>query len=230
MATGEQRVEAVERALSLLDCFDEQASSQSLAELAEKTGFYKSTILRLAASLQRYGYLDRGEDGLFHLGPSLWRLGSLYRRGFDLGDAIRPELRRLVEITGETASYYVREGERRVCLYRHNSPRAARHHLSEGESLSLEGGASARVLRALAGEPGKACASVRERGHAVSLGERDPEVAAVSVPLLDEAGQLRGALAVSGLISRFDAKRRRKALAALVESSGRLKPIVPPAE
>ena len=81
----------------------------SLAALAEKTGFYKSTILRLAASLERFGYLAREPGGLYRLGPSLWRLGSLYRRSFDLGEHLRPELRRLVEATTETASFYVRE-------------------------------------------------------------------------------------------------------------------------
>ena len=58
----------------------------TLAALAAATGFYKSTILRLAGSLERFGYLVREESGAFRLGPSLWRLGSLYRGGFDLGE------------------------------------------------------------------------------------------------------------------------------------------------
>ena len=121
---SEDRVEAVERALTILEAFREGEEALSLAALAEKTGFYKSTILRLAASLERFGYLAREPSGLFRLGPSLWRLGSLYRRSFDLGEHVRPELRRLVEATTETASFYVREGNERVCLYRLNSPRA----------------------------------------------------------------------------------------------------------
>ena len=107
---SEDRVEAVERALTILDAFREGEESLSLAALAEKTGFYKSTILRLAASLERFGYLAREPNGLFRLGPSLWRLGSLYRRSFDLGEHLRPELRRLVEATTETASFYVARG------------------------------------------------------------------------------------------------------------------------
>ena len=56
----EQRVEAVERALSILDAFTAERPSLSLAELAERTGFYPSTILRLASSLARFGYMHRG--------------------------------------------------------------------------------------------------------------------------------------------------------------------------
>lgn len=221
-ALAEQRVEAVERALSLLDSFREGDDGLTLAELADRTGHYKSTILRLAASLERFGYLVRGGDGRFRLGPSLARLGSLYRLGFTLGDHLRPELRRLSEATGETASYYVREGDSRVCLYRVNSPRAARHHLNEGDRLPMVGGASAHVLRAWSGDAAPADSAIRDKGFALSLGERDPDIAAVALPLLDRRGGLRGALAVSGLIARFDARRRDAALGVLRDSAGRL--------
>ena len=121
------RVEAVERALAVLDAFQADRTEMTLAEIAAATGFYKSTILRLAGSLERSGYLVRAENGVFRLGPAVWRLGSIYRAGFVLGEAVRPQLRRLVEATGETASFYVREGATRVCLFRQNSPHAARH-------------------------------------------------------------------------------------------------------
>jgi hypothetical protein len=112
------KVEAVERALAVLNAFRADRPRMTLGELAAATGFYKSTILRLAASLERCGYLVREDNGGFRLGPTLWRLGSIYRAGFNLGAAIRPELRRLVETTGETASFYIREGRSRVCLFR----------------------------------------------------------------------------------------------------------------
>ena len=219
---AEQRVEAVERALSLLDSFREGDDALKLAQLADRTGLYKSTILRLAASLERFGYLVRGADGRFRLGPSLWRLGSLYRLGFGLGEHIRPELRRLADATGETASYYVREGDSRVCLYRVNSPRAARHHLNEGDRLPMAGGAGAHVLRAWSGDAKPSDSTIRKQGFAISLGERDADVAAVAVPLLDRRGALQGALTVSGLIARFDTRRRDVALGALRDSAERL--------
>ena len=224
---SEEKVEAVERALSILDAFREDEESLSLAALAEKTGFYKSTILRLAASLERFGYLVREPSGFYRLGPSLWRLGSLYRRSFDLGEHVRPELRRLVEATTETASFYIREGNERICLYRLNSPRPVRHHLDEGVRLPLERGAAGRVLLAFAGSRGEPYTSIRTARQYISLGERDPEVAAASVPVLDAAGHIRGALSVSALLSRFDEEAQVRALSALHECAGRLACLVP---
>ena len=219
---GEERVEAVERALTLLEAFREGEEALSLAALAEKTGYYKSTILRLASSLERFGYLTRDSGGHYRLGPSLWRLGSLYRRSFDLGEHIRPELRWLVEVTTETASFYVREGNERVCLYRLNSPRQVRHHMDEGVRLPLERGSAGRVLLAFDGFAGEPYETIRRSGHYVSLGERDPEIAAISVPVLDASGHNRGALSVSALLSRFDPTAQARALKALQQSAERL--------
>jgi len=221
------KVEAVERALAVLNAFHSERPAMTLAEIAAATGFYKSTILRLAASLERCGYLLREESGIFRLGPALWRLGSIYRGGFNLGEAIRPELRRLVESTGETASFYVREGRSRVCLFRRNSPQSARHHLEEGAVLPLDAGASAHVLSAFSDGKGAKAKAVQQRGYCVSLGERDPQLAAVAVPVLDLAGKFRGALAVSGLIGRFNESARRAALAQLSAAADRLRRLLP---
>ena len=210
----EQRVEAVERALSVLEAFGETRGRLTLAEIAEETGLYKSTILRLCGSLIRFGYLTRDPDGTFRLGPSLWRLGSSYRRNFDLGEYIRPALRRLVEDTGETASFFVREADERLCLYRENSRNPVRHHLDEGVRLPLDRGASGLVLRAFGGAGGNND-RVRRDGYAVSVAERSPDIAAVAVPILHLDGSIRGALAVSGLASRFNKTARKRALAAL---------------
>jgi DNA-binding IclR family transcriptional regulator len=221
------KVEAVERALALLEAFHTERPVMTLGEIAAATGFYKSTILRLAASLERFGYLVREESGAFRLGPALWRLGSIYRGGFDLGEAIRPELRRLAETTGETASFYIREGRSRVCLFRHNSPQSARHHLEEGAVLPLDAGASAHVLAAFSDGKGPKAKAARQRGYCVSLGERDPQLAAVAVPVFDLAGKFRGSLSVSGLIGRFNERARRAALAQLSASADRLRRLLP---
>ncbi|TPW26251.1 IclR family transcriptional regulator [Pararhizobium mangrovi] len=216
--TKEHRVESVERALSILEAFSDRRRNLALSELADETGLYKSTILRLASSLERYGYLRRDDASRFRLGPSLWRLGSIYRQDFGLGEHIRPVLRRLVTATGETASFYVLEMDERLCLYRENSPNSVRHHLEEGSRLSLDRGAAGHVLRAYGAGSGNAQQLLRPDGGCISVGERNPDIAAVAAPVHDRDGALHGALAVSGLRSRFDAERRTHALELVLEA------------
>lgn len=208
-------VDAVARALSILKAFNAERAALSLTEIAEATDLYKSTVLRLAATLEAEGFLVRGADRLFRPGQELWRLGALYQRGLDLGDLVRPCLRRLVEATGETASFYIADGDERICLYRQNSPRAVRHHLEEGQRLPLDRGAAGRVLLAFGSGDDPETRAIRAKGFHVSAGERDPEVAATAVPVIDVNGHLRGALSISSIRTRFDEPAIRTAIEAL---------------
>ena len=158
-----QRVEAVEKALSILDAFSEDRMSLSLSEIAQETGISKSSLPRLLNSLILFGFIVRDPAKRYALGSNVWRLGALFRRRFDLGEKVRPELRQLVELTGETASYYVREQEERICLYRQNSPNPVRHHLDEGSRLSIDRGAAGHALSAEDSPPDRVFVSVGER-------------------------------------------------------------------
>jgi len=220
---GALRTESVERAMSILMAFSTQKPRLSLADLARETGLHKSTILRLTTSLQLYGFINRDADGTFTIGASIWRLGLIFRQDFNNGEEVRPILRKLVELTGETASFYVRAGGERVCLYRENSPDLMRFHLEEGMRLGLNTGASGTVLRHFSGEEVEDLSVFNANGTVVSAGARNPSIASIATPVFDMRGYLRGALAVSGLINRFDAASRAQAVPMLEQLARQLK-------
>jgi DNA-binding IclR family transcriptional regulator len=201
-------VDAVDRALAILTTFEVGHERQTLAELAARTGFYKSTILRLARSLEGGGYLHREENGTFALGPEPLRLASVFRQASALESRVRPVLRALRDATGETVSFFRREGNRRQCLYREETRRAVRDHLMEGDVLPLDVGAGGHVL-ALFGDPFLPEAE-RARRFAdlpfMSFGERDPETAAIAAPVFNHEG-LVGALSISGPRTRLTPER-----------------------
>ncbi len=216
------RVAAVERALSILNSFSVDNPAQSLKQLAAATGFYKSTILRLSASLLRNGYLVRDAAGIYRLGPALINLGEISRRNFDIGTTVRPVLEELRDRFNESTAFYIRSGNERICLYRANADRAIHHHLQEGQRLPLEKGAAGRVLLAYAGAKGEPYAGILVRGWYASRGERDPDVGSVAVPLPASGGDIYAVLAISGLISRFDDARCEEFAAALQEQAAEL--------
>ena len=201
-ATG--GVEAVERALRVLDVFSPGDTGLSLKQVSDRSGVNKATILRLSVSLEKFGHITRDTEGLFHLGPSLWRLGSVFRQNLRLGPIVRPVLADLVNATGEIASFYVQRGNSGVCLYRLNSHRLARDHVEEGEIIPLSIGSSGQVLDAFSIRQGKQANKIRKAGYYLSLGERDPDVAGLSAPVLGPEGELLGAVSLSGLRVRFD--------------------------
>ena len=219
---SDKGVAAVERALAILDCFESDHESLPLKTIAQKTGLYKSTILRLCVSLESYGYLRRREDGDFQLGPTLWRLGALYRNRFDVATHVRPVLKRLSETTGESASFYVRDGDARICLMRHNSSQAIRHHLEEGVRLPLNLGAAGHLILAYSDGSDPKTEEIKSCGYAISLGERDPNTVSIAVPVLGRGDAFMGALVVSGLGTRFDEAARHQAIELAQDEARRL--------
>lgn len=195
-------VESVDRALTLVKCCVEADGPLSLADLFNRSGFYKSTILRLAVSLESFGYLHRRGDGRFVPGAELARMARIASLRIDLGSIVRPALKTLAVETCETASLYVRRGDLRECLFRHEPDRAIRHSVTEGSQFPLTGGASAHIINAWTGRH-RDDASGDLPHDARSLGERDPEVAAIAVPVFGSDGMFFAALSVSGLVTRF---------------------------
>src|SRR4029450_6694607 len=77
-------VSAVERALAVLTAFRRGDGALSLADLARRTGLVKSTIMRLAVSLEQYRLLARLPDGSYRLDAETLRLGTAYQQAFNL--------------------------------------------------------------------------------------------------------------------------------------------------
>ena len=131
-------VAAVDRALSLLAAFGDGDDGLSLAQLAERTRLYKSTVLRLLASLEHGGWISRLDDGRYAVGPAVARLHRVYAQNFSLDSVVMPVLKALVQATGESAAYHVRQGRERLCLYRVDSPHPVRDHARAGDLLPLD--------------------------------------------------------------------------------------------
>jgi DNA-binding IclR family transcriptional regulator len=197
-------VEAVERALSIVDALGNAQERLSLKELALKTGLSKATILRLAVSLERFGYLRKDAHGEYGLGPTLWRLGSAYRQSLEIETVIRPALEALVALTQESASFWVPRGAERICLYRVNSPRSARSHVDEGESSPLDKGSGGHVISFATGRATPFASEIASECVVATFGERDPDVASVSSPIYGPNRELIGALTLAGILSRFE--------------------------
>ena len=144
-------VAAVDRALSILDALTDD--KVTLAELSKRTDLYKSTVLRLLKSLEKFGYVLRSADGSYRLGSKVLHLGSLYQRHFKTSEIVPPVLERLSAEVHEGASFYVCEDDKRVCLHRIEASRAVRDSIHVGDRLPLTVGAAGHVLARLQQRP-----------------------------------------------------------------------------
>lgn len=177
-------VGVLDKAFAVVDALE--AGPLPLAGLVEASGLPRATAHRLAVALEAHGMVRRTDDGRFGLGPRLAGLG--------LADLAHPALERLRDQTGESVQLYVPRGERRLCVASLESPHGLRTIVAVGASLPLDVGSAGRVL---GGDP-----QAVERGWAQSVEEREPGVASVSAPVLDDEGRVVAAVSVSGPLGR----------------------------
>jgi DNA-binding IclR family transcriptional regulator len=189
------------------------ATPCTLAELVEATGLPRATAHRLAVALEVHGLISRDAEGRFVVGA---RLGELAAAMPDpLVTAAGPVLAWVRDECGESAQLYRRDGNERVCIAAAERLSGLRTTVPVGSRLPLTAGSGAQVLCAwsepsslhdvlsAASYTARVLADVRRRGWAQSVGQREAGVASVSAPVLDERGELLGALSLSGPIERL---------------------------
>lgn len=200
-------VASAERVLAVLTAYRRGDETLTLAELAERTGLVKSTIMRMAISLEQYGLVIRTLDGGYRLGGETMRLGRIYEEGLGLEIQIRPVLQSLAHRTEETSSFWILQGDQRMCLYRENSPQALRLDVQPGTLRALDKSSSGQVLQIFGVDmPSK---SKMPALPIYSSGAHTPHVASMSTPVFGATG-LVGALALSGPSARLTRDRARE--------------------
>ena len=97
------RVQALERALDILDCFTFQNRDLSLTDVVAKTGLNKTTAKRLISNLTSRDYLHQASGSKrYKLGMRLFELGGIVFSSFSLGEAAASPMSRLEKNTGAT--------------------------------------------------------------------------------------------------------------------------------
>ena len=215
-------VTAVLRAMQVLDAFALGESHLPLAELSRRCQLHKTTVLRIARTLALSCYLVQREDGDWRLGPAAGWLGARYQAGFAVQNVLDPALRALTLASGESAAFYVREGNVRTCLVRVEGPQALRHHARMGEGLPLDRGSPGRVILAFSGEPGELYEDIRQRGYHWSIGEREQGVATISAPVFGKHWRLLGSVCVSGPASRLPQPRLEEMAPTVIAAANQL--------
>lgn len=158
------------RVLTVLMAFSPERHTQSARDLAEVTGIPLPSVYRYVALLRDMGLLVADERGSYHPSARLSALARTAERAESLTDLADPVMRRLAAVTGETVILVRLIAGSAVCVHRVESTHSLRTSYEPGQPLSLEHGASARLLLA-------SVSADARRGYLAPLAARDPEAA-----------------------------------------------------
>lgn len=242
-------VQAVRRALKLLEVLAVAQGAAALADLSQRARLNKSTTYQLLATLKSSGFVEKDEESRrYRLGLKVLQIARSFLDNSNLIFRSEPQLREIRDRTGETATLYLLYGDHRVTVARVESPHAIRRCVSVGEAAPLSKGAGGKVILAfLSGSqvrsilarahrssgPAKGAkaalakdlAKIRAQGFAWTFGEHVPGAFGVAVPLFDGSARIIGSLALSGPIERLTPTLERKAVEILRRAASRLSPV-----
>ncbi|MBA2318575.1 MAG: IclR family transcriptional regulator [Euzebyales bacterium] len=236
-----RHIAAVARAVTVLDVLAESDAALGTNEIARRAGINASSVSRLLATLTGAGLVEHLADtGRYRLGLRLFYLGNAALARVDLRALARPELRLLAEASGETSTLCVPAEDEALTVDFVQSARSVQSVARVGRPSVAHATAVGKVLLAhRGGEPSgpltaftgrtitdpaalaDELARTVERGWAQAVGEREPDLNAVAVPVR-QAGALVAILGLQGPSGRFGPRAMRKGVGLLQASATRI--------
>lgn len=211
-----------DRAIEILLMFDDENPSVPASAISQKFGMPRSTTYRYLSSLRSRGLLVDAGESTYRLGPRIFDLARVARRGYSVLQLAEPELHKLATLTGETVLMTQLTGLEISVLECLESPSPIRISYNRGQILPTAATASAKVFMAF-GDPKQMQTILRRRrvnkhtahtivdpdemmrelekvkklGFALNRDEVDEGVSAVAAPVLGSTGPVRYAVSVA---------------------------------
>jgi IclR family KDG regulon transcriptional repressor len=227
------RIQVIDRAVEILNCFSFDHPDLSVTEIAVRTGLHKSTAHRILMALEYNDIIRQtSETGYYHLGVKLFALGNQAVARLSLRDVARSYLIQLMEETKETVHLAVLDEGQVLYLEKVEGPHALRMPSRVGRRIPtyctslgkamLSCLEEAQVKRQLQGPRLKAytpqtvknvdqllvdLSQIRQCGYAVDNEEIELGLRCVGAPIRDYSGGMVGAVSVAGPSARVNLEK-----------------------
>lgn len=225
--TEQNTIKSLDRAMLVFEHLS-QSQGKMLTELADDLNQSPATVYRVLVTLETRGLVEFDpEEQVWHIGPQAFVIGAGFLRRTSLVERARPVLRRLMEVTGETANLG-REQDGQVLFLSQVETNAtiraffppgtlAEMHSSGIGKVLLAQMSEARVARVLADHAMQAftpntitdpqtldreLATIRAQGFAIDAEERNEGMRCIAAPVFDHSQNAVAGLSVSGPTSR----------------------------
>ena len=225
--SGQNTIKSLDRAMEVFEYLS-AAPGMTLTEIASEMGQSPATVYRILVTLEGRGLVEFDpQEQAWHIGAQAFVIGARFLRRTSMVERARPILRKLMEVTGETANLGVEKEGSVLFLSQvetHANIRAfvppgtlsPMHASGIGKALlaEMDDERLARLLasRGLASftphtitEPEALIADlavIQTRGFAVDDEERNEGMRCIAAAVFDMNGEAIAGLSVSGPTSR----------------------------
>jgi IclR family acetate operon transcriptional repressor len=226
-------VQCVDRALLIIETLAEDDEGYRLSDLAVRTGLSTSTVHRLLATLEkrRFVQFDRDESK-WHVGAQSFAVGATFTRRRNFVAQAMPFLRKLRDLTRETANLAVVDDQSIIVLTRMESREIMRSLTKLGGRVAMvASGVGKAVLATYSDKDVNAIIcrqgmprlteksivrpselfreleAIRRQGYAVDDEEARIGLRCVAAVVYNDCSEPLAAISVSGMTSRLTDER-----------------------
>lgn len=217
-------VQALSRALQLLELLGDDTEGYRLVDLADRSGLAPSTVHRLLTTLQQHRFVQfERESNLWHVGARCFSVGATFARRRRIQELALPVMRRLRDLTRASVNLGLADEDDILFVGQVKGPTANEAVAELGQRIPLHGAAIGQAI--LAGWPEadvqrylrtrglprftrntiarpsrlyEALATVRSAGYAVDDEQNAPGLRCIAAAIRDEHGRPFAALSVAG--------------------------------
>ena len=224
--------QSIVKAFTLLEAFTNDKKEWGVRELANKTGYNKSTTYRILSTLVALNAIQQNENEKYILGSKLFELGNRVSLYESLIYTARDSLKKIATDIEETILFAVLKKNQVFYIDKVESPQGLKISTSIGSFQPLHSTAIGKILLTFSSEEKQErllqnmdykaytphtitnesqlknqLKEVYKNGYSLDLEEFELGLICISLPVFNKNNECIGAISASGPSSRFELKK-----------------------
>lgn len=231
---GKKTIGSVMKAIEIMDLLASSKEEIGATEISNQLKLNVSGTYHILNTLKVCEVIEQNpKTKKYRLGMKLWKMGKMAREQNHLALLLQPFLKKLRDITGETANLTILDNNEIIYIAQEESTRLVRMFTKIGARVPLYCSAAGKVLLAFQSTEkqrsilnniefypftektiirSKALEEqlqlIRDRGYAYDDEEREWGVSCIAAPIFDYDREVIAALSISGPTTRFTEENR----------------------
>lgn len=228
-------IQSVDRALKILDLFDEHNTELKITEISERMMLHKSTVHSLLKTLKKHHYIEQDlENSKYKLGLKLFERGNFVMHSLDIRTLAKEYLNSLSQKTDLTVHLVILDGKEGVYIDKVESSSAtvlysrigrripihcsavgkalvANKSNSELEKLLEEYQYIKRTENTLTNKEDflRELETIRETGYAIDNQENEPGVYCIALPVRNYTGKVVASISISSPVMKINEEKMK---------------------
>ncbi|NLX61607.1 MAG: IclR family transcriptional regulator [Tissierellia bacterium] len=227
---------SVIKAIEVIEFIAKSENEVGATEISRGLNYGVSATYHLLNTLKECNIIEQNKrTKKFKLGLKLWQLGLLAYEQNKLSDILQPYLKKLKELTGETANLTIMDNYQIVYIAQEESDRLVKMFTKKGATAPLHCTAAGKVLLAFKDEEVRnsiidkieltkytentivnkedlnaELEKIRKNGYGFDNEEKELGVSCIGAPVFDLNDEAIACITISGPTSRFTEENKEK--------------------